>query len=172
MQSWSWSDRGSSHQPAPAPTPLPPSQTLCMLRSSSRKKSYRFESLVPPGEGKNPVLITKLNSIQRSIYLWTIHMTFTCFFFFLSGCGKWRLQGVCSAQFQSCITLFGGLIVLFSLLSWVPDVHISVQTLQKETVDQALSLQHHFRNTFIITVLLQHISRIVFNRNDLKVQVT
>lgn len=57
MQNWSWSDRGQSPRPPPALTPLPPAQTLCTLRSSSRKNSCKHSSsghmdvMVPPGEG-------------------------------------------------------------------------------------------------------------------------
>lgn len=135
MQSWSWSDRGRSPQPPPALTPPPPAQTLCTLRSSSRRNSCKHSSsghmdvLVPPGEGRDSVFQTELSGIQRTIFMnyqyGILHL--------ISGCkyattvGKWD-EGFVFPQSGSIPAqqLLGLMIQLFCLLAspvCEPDVY-------------------------------------------------
>lgn len=160
MQSWSWSDRGQSPQPPPAPTPIPPAQTLCTLRSSSRKNSCKHSRsghmavMVPPLWGWLNWVATK------GLYLWTISMAFSICFFgckYATTVGKWGFLcflGAVPFQHSSFSGVF--IILLFCLLAPLacePDVYRTLLLLTilyklrrpcgNKTVVQALLLQHH-----------------------------
>lgn len=131
MQNWSQSDQGWSPQPPPALTPHPPAQTLCTLRSSSKRNSYKHSSLAPPGEGRDSALQTELSGIKRTVFMnHQYGIQHLCFCQYTTTVSK---RGFCvsPAWFHSSTAAFrsyNSVVCLLASLACEPDVYKNALT--------------------------------------------